>query len=229
MNNKPNTKTLLSEENLWKPMKFNKNASLNSEKLSLKIWNTCSCLKDLSLTEAFFEKVASFYIKSVTQILIFFLNLQRNDWHIIICTDSLAKIVILIVNIIDKSKTDFCSKNLLKESIIYQNQSNFYKLHQISSFEIASRVIWNSLPILPSKFGLSSQNIRIPHYPCHSVYLILAWKGLTWRFSLYQALNSWILLFFNLHRALVQYRDWFFLQTHANSCKIFWNILYSLL
>ena len=171
MNKKPNTKTLLSEENLWKPMKFNKNASLNSEKLSLKIWNTCSCLKDLSLTEAFFEKVASFYIKSVTQILIFFLNLQRNDWHIIICTDSLAKIVILIVNIIDKSKTDFCSKNLLKESIIYQNQSNFYKLHQISSFEIASRVIWNSLPILPSKFGLSSQNIRIPHYPCHSVDL----------------------------------------------------------
>ena len=45
------------------------------------------------------------------------------------------------------------------------------------------------------------------------LHLILAWnwnKGLTWRFSLYQALNSWKLFFFNLHRALVQYRDSFF-------------------
>ena len=113
------------KKNLWKPMGFNKNASLNSETLSMKIWNTCSCLKVLSLTEAFFEKAASFCIKTVTQILIFFLNLQRNNWHIIICTNSLAKIVIPIVNIIDKSKTDFCSKNLFKKSIIYQNQSNF--------------------------------------------------------------------------------------------------------
>ena len=170
MNKKPNTKTLLSEENLWKPMKFNKNASLNSEKLSLKIWSTCSCLKVLSLTEAFFEKAASFCIKTVTQILIFFLNLQRNNWRIVICTNSLAKIVIPIVNIIDKSKTDFCSKKLIKRSIIWQNQSNFYKLHQMSSFEIAIWVTWNSLPILPSIFGLSSQNIMIPHYPCHSVW-----------------------------------------------------------
>ena len=37
MNKKPNTKTLLREENLWKPMGFNKNASLNSETLSMKI------------------------------------------------------------------------------------------------------------------------------------------------------------------------------------------------
>ena len=117
----------------------------------------------------FFEKAASFYIKTVTQILIFFLNLQRNNWHIIICTNSLAKIVIPIVNIIDKSKTDFCNKNLLRKSIIWQNQFNFYKLHQMSSFEIASWVTWKSLPILPSIFGLSSQNIVIPHYPCHSV------------------------------------------------------------
>ena len=36
------------------------------------------------------------------------------------------------------------------------------------SFEIASQVTWKSLPILPSIFGLSSQNIVIPHYPCHS-------------------------------------------------------------
>ena len=40
----------------------------------------------------------------------------------------------------------------------------------MSSFEIASQVTWNSLPILPSIFGLSSQNIMIPHYPCHSVF-----------------------------------------------------------
>ena len=37
------------------------------------------------------------------------------------------------------------------------------------SFEIESQVTWNSLPILPSIFGLSSQNIVIPHYSCHSV------------------------------------------------------------
>ena len=36
------------------------------------------------------------------------------------------------------------------------------------SFEIESQVTWNSLPILPSIFGLSSQNIVIPHYSCHS-------------------------------------------------------------
>ena len=39
----------------------------------------------------------------------------------------------------------------------------------MSCFEIAIWVTWNSLPILPSIFGLSSQNIMIPHYPCHSV------------------------------------------------------------
>ena len=39
----------------------------------------------------------------------------------------------------------------------------------MSSFEIAIWVTWNSLPILPSIFGLSSQNIMIPHYPCYSV------------------------------------------------------------
>ena len=38
------------------------------------------------------------------------------------------------------------------------------------SFEIASQVTWNSLPILPSIFGLSSQNIVIPHYSCHSAH-----------------------------------------------------------
>ena len=39
----------------------------------------------------------------------------------------------------------------------------------MSSFEIASWVTWKSLPILPSIFGLPSQNIVSPHYPSHSV------------------------------------------------------------
>ena len=43
----------------------------------------------------------------------------------------------------------------------------------MSSFEIAIWVTWNSLPILPSIFGLSSQNIMIPHYPCYSVAKLL--------------------------------------------------------
>ena len=47
----------------------------------------------------------------------------------------------------------------------------------MSSFEIASQVTWNSLPILPSIFGLSSQNIVIPHYSCHSVQQGLEWWG----------------------------------------------------
>ena len=121
----------------------------------------------------FFEKAASFYIKTVTQILIFFLNLQRNNWHIIIFANSLA-------NVIDKSKTAFCFKNLFRKSIIYQIQSNLYKLHQMFSFEIESQVTWNSLPILPSIFGLSSQNIVIPHYSCHSVgwLLVDSWQNL---------------------------------------------------
>ena len=39
----------------------------------------------------------------------------------------------------------------------------------MSSFEIASQVTRNYLPILPSIFGLSTQNIVISHYSCHSV------------------------------------------------------------
>ena len=39
------------------------------------------------------------------------------------------------------------------------------------SFEIESQVTWNSLPILPSIFGLSSQNIVIPHYSCHNAFV----------------------------------------------------------
>ena len=49
----------------------------------------------------------------------------------------------------------------------------------MSSFEIASWVTWKSLPILPSIFGLSSQNIVIPHYSCHSVcqkHLLSSWS-----------------------------------------------------
>ena len=63
----------------------------------------------------------------------------------------------------------FVSKTCLENQLFSKSNLIFYKLHQMSSFEIASQVTWNSLPILPSIFGLSSQNIVIPHYPCHSV------------------------------------------------------------
>ena len=50
------------------------------------------------------------------------------------------------------------------------------------SFEIASQVTWNSLPILQSIFGLSSQNIVIPHYSCHSA--VYVWIGVPKYYSL---------------------------------------------
>ena len=65
-------------------------------------------------------------------------------------------------------KHPFVSKTCLENQLLSKSKLIFYKLHQMSSFEIACQVTWNSLPTLTSIFGLSSQNIVIPHYPCHS-------------------------------------------------------------
>ena len=117
MNKKPNTKTLLREKNLWKPMRLKKNASLNSETLSLKIWTTCSWLKVLSLTEAFLKKRSIILYKNCLTNTNFLFISKRNYWNITICTKQLTKIVILIVNVIENKKTAFCFKNLCRKSI----------------------------------------------------------------------------------------------------------------
>ena len=71
--------------------------------------------------------------------------------------------------LLTNQKQPFASKTCLENQLFSKSNLIFYKLHQMSSFEITSQVTWNSLPILPSIFGLSSQNIVIPHYTCHSV------------------------------------------------------------
>ena len=82
------------------------------------------------------------------------------------------------------------------------------------SFEIASQVTWKSLPILPSIFGLSSQNIVIPHYPCHSVYVLkkrlkyILWNNLStherkgWQMSIKVFLVLFLVFFLMVYSML---------------------------